>query len=224
MIEIAILAGGVAIATALYLAYYILRQNPGTEKMLEIHDAIKIGARTYLKRQFKVIGIISIILMIILYLAFDLCTFPYTSISFILGTLCSILAGYISMEVATEANSRTAYAAGESMDKPLKIAFYGGMVMGLFNVGMSLIGVTTLFLIFGGNPNLIVGYGFGASLAALFAQLGGGIYTKAADVGADLVGKVEVGIPEDDPRNPAVIADNVGDNVGDVAGRGADLF
>ncbi len=224
MIEIAILAGGVAIATALYLAYYILRQNPGTEKMLEIHDAIKIGARTYLKRQFKVIGIISIILMIILYLVFDLCTFPYTSISFILGTLCSILAGYISMEVATEANSRTAYAAGESMDKPLKIAFYGGMVMGLFNVGMSLIGVTTLFLIFGGNPNLIVGYGFGASLAALFAQLGGGIYTKAADVGADLVGKVEVGIPEDDPRNPAVIADNVGDNVGDVAGRGADLF
>ena len=128
------------------------------------------------------------------------------------------------MDVATKANAKTAYAAKYGMDKPLKISFYGGLVMGLFNVGLSLLGVTTLFLLYGNNPSLIVGFGFGASLSALFAQLGGGIFTKAADVGADIVGKIDAGIPEDDPRNAVVIADNVGDNVGDVAGRGADLF
>ena len=126
--------------------------------------------------------------------------------------------------VATRSNARTTYAANFGVNKAMKVAFYGGLVMGLFNVGLSLIGISSLFLLYGNNPSLIVGFGFGASLAALFAQLGGGIFTKAADVGADIVGKVEAGIPEDDPRNAAVIADNVGDNVGDVAGRGADLF
>lgn len=224
MIELALIAGFVAILFSIYLTFYIRKQEPGTERMKYIHQAIKEGAKAYLRRQFKTIGIISVVLMIVLYLAFDLGRPPFTSLAFILGTLCSVTAGYISMEVATETNARTAYASLTSMDKTLKIAFYGGMVMGLFNVGLSLIGVTSLFLLFGGNPNLIVGFGFGASFAALFAQLGGGIYTKAADIGADLVGKIEAGIPEDDPRNPAVIADKVGDNVGDVAGRGADLF
>ena len=224
MIELAIIAGVSAILFSVYLAFYIKKQNLGTEKMREIYLAIKEGSKAYLKRQFKTVGMISAVLMVVLYLAFDLGRFPFTSLAFILGVLCSFTAGYLSMEVATEANSRTAYASLSSLDRTLKIAFYGGMVMGLFNVGLSLLGVTALFLLFGGNPNLIVGYGFGASFAALFAQLGGGIYTKAADIGADLVGKVEAGIPEDDPRNPAVIADNVGDNVGDVAGRGADLF
>ena len=139
------------------------------------------------------------------------------------GALFSLAAGYVGMDVATRANARTAYAAQESLDVPLKIGYYGGLVMGLFNVGLSLLAVTGLYYLYG-EVELIVGLGFGASLSALFAQLGGGIFTKAADVGADIVGKVEAGIPEDDPRNPAVIADNVGDNVGDVAGRGADLF
>src|SRR3989337_798426 len=148
---------------------------------------------------------------------------PLVALSFIIGAAFSLVAGYVGMDVATRANGRAAYAAKDSLDIPLKISYYAGLVMGLFNVGLSLLAVTGLYYLYG-EPELIIGLGFGASLSALFAQLGGGIFTKAADVGADIVGKVEAGIPEDDPRNPAVIADNVGDNVGDVAGRGADLF
>ncbi|MCL5318718.1 MAG: sodium-translocating pyrophosphatase, partial [Thaumarchaeota archaeon] len=219
-------AGAFALLFALYLAYYVNRFEIGTEKMKDIYSAIREGAKAYLKRQYKTISIISAVLAIVLYLAFDLQGHqgrPLVSVSFLIGAVFSLAAGYVGMDVATRANARAAYAAGKNIDTSLKISYYAGLVMGLFNVGLSLLAVTGLYYLYG-EPELIVGLGFGASLAALFAQLGGGIFTKAADVGADIVGKVEAGIPEDDPRNPAVIADNVGDNVGDVAGRGADLF
>ena len=226
--EIYALAGGLsALFAAIYMAIYINRYEVDDESMLEIYRAIREGAIAFLKRQYKTISYIAVIITILLYIAFDIREYggiPYISLGFVLGALASLAAGWISMDVATRANVRAAYAAKVNLKETLRLAFYGGMVMGLFNVGLSLIGVLTLYLVFNRDPVLIVGFGFGASLAALFAQLGGGIYTKAADIGADLVGKVEAGIPEDDPRNPAVIADNVGDNVGDVAGRGADLF
>ncbi len=220
VLEFAFFAGFVSLATALVLVFWISKQKVKDKKMEEISDAIRIGSNAYLKRQYKTISVISLILAVVLYFAFGL----KTSLAFVAGAIMSLLAGYVSMAVATRSNARTTYAANSGVNKAMKVAFYGGLVMGLFNVGLSLIGISTLFLLYGNNPSLLVGFGFGASLAALFAQLGGGIFTKAADVGADLVGKVEAGIPEDDPRNAAVIADNVGDNVGDVAGRGADLF
>jgi K(+)-stimulated pyrophosphate-energized sodium pump len=223
MIIIAAIAGIAALIFAGYLTLNIVREPIGTPKMKEIYEAIREGSKAYLKRQYKTISIISIILTVVLYFILGY----KTAIAFIIGALFSLLAGYVGMDVATRSNARTAYAARTGVNKPLRIAFYGGLVMGLFNVGLSLLAVTGLFYFYGNNPEaptMIVGLGFGASLSALFAQLGGGIFTKAADVGADLVGKLEKGIPEDDPRNPAVIADNVGDNVGDVAGRGADLF
>lgn len=223
----ALFGGLLALGVAGILTYLVIREEVDDEKMLEIYQAIREGASAYLKTQYRTIFIIAIFLTIILYFVFDMPSHnsvPYTSLGFILGAGASLAAGWISMDVATRANVRAAYSAKKSLMKTLNIGFYGGMVMGLFNVGLSLLGITSLYYLFGKNPELIVGFGFGASLAALFAQLGGGIYTKAADIGADLVGKVEAGIPEDDPRNPAVIADNVGDNVGDVAGRGADLF
>lgn len=219
-------AGILALAFAFYLAWSVNKAPLSNPKMIEIYEAIRVGARAYLRRQYKAIAIISVALAIALYVAFDLQLYqgtPYITFAFMLGAAFSLVASYVGMDVATRANARTAYAAKYGLSEPLRIAYYGGLVMGLFNVGLSLLAVTLLFYLYG-KPELIVGLGFGASLAALFAQLGGGIYTKAADVGADIVGKVEAGIPEDDPRNPAVIADNVGDNVGDVAGRGADLF
>ena len=235
MIAIAIFASIVALIFAGYFTFYIVKRPLGTPKMIEIYQAIRQGSKAYLKRQYKTISIICAILALVLFLFFDYnkFTLPLTAISFLLGAFCSIIAGYVGMDVATRANVRAAFAAKTSSKGPLRIGFYGGMVMGLFNIALSLLGITILYFIFstyGSSFNLkdplapIVGFGFGASLSALFAQLGGGIYTKAADVGADLVGKVEAGIPEDDPRNPAVIADLVGDNVGDIAGRGADLF
>ncbi len=225
-----------ALLMAIYLLWYISRQSSGTDKMIRINRAIREGAKAYLNRQYKVIIAILSLITVILYFAIDYNIHqgtPYVSLSFFLGTISSIIAGYVSMEAATRSNVKVAEAARKSQAKPLQLAFYGGLVLGLMVVSMSLIGVTGLFYFYWllngwGNleriPELIMGFGFGASLAALFMQLGGGIYTKSADIGADLVGKVEVGIPEDDPRNPAVIADNVGDNVGDCAGRGADLF
>jgi len=223
MIIIPAIAGMVALIVAGYLTLKIVREPMGTPKMQEICEAIREGSKAYLRRQYKTIAVIAIILTIILFFVLGY----KTALAFLIGASFSLLAGYVGMDVATRSNARTAYATRSGVNKPLKIAFYGGLVMGLFNVGLSLLAVTGLFYFYGYNheaPTMIVGLGFGASLAALFAQLGGGIFTKAADVGADLVGKVEQGIPEDDPRNPAVIADNVGDNVGDVAGRGADLF
>jgi len=224
LLSIVFASGLFALVFAAYLARQVNKEELGTPKMKKIYEAIRLGSRTYLRRQYKLIVAISLVLMVLLYFAFDYGKQPLTSMAFMLGAVCSLIASYVSMDVATKANVRTAFAAKKNMSKPLRISFYGGLVLGLFNVGLSLLGVTGLYYLYGGNPTLLVGFGFGASLSALFAQLGGGIYTKAADVGADLVGKLEEGIPEDDPRNPAVIADNVGDNVGDIAGRGADLF
>jgi len=221
-----------SLAVAGYIVTWILKQDTGTEQMREIADAIKVGAEAYLMRQYRTISIIAVITAILLAIGIrdptNQWAGAYTAGGFMLGALMSNLAGYIAMYISVRANVRAARAAMTSLDRALKVAFRGGIVFGLGVVSMSLLGLATLLLIYplslGSDPRLIVGFGFGASFAALFAQLGGGIYTKAADMSADLVGKVEAGIPEDDPRNPAVIADLVGDNVGDIAGRGADLF
>lgn len=221
-----------SLAVAGYIVRWILKQDSGTEQMMEIANAIKVGAEAYLMRQYRTISIIAVITAILLAIGIRAPTNQwagaYTAGGFMLGALMSNLAGYIAMYVSVRTNVRAARGAMTSLDRALKLAFRGGMVFGLGVVSMSLLGLATLLLIsplsLGSDPRLIVGFGFGASFAALFAQLGGGIYTKAADMSADLVGKVEAGIPEDDPRNPAVIADLVGDNVGDIAGRGADLF
>ncbi|MBM2845673.1 MAG: vacuolar-type H(+)-translocating pyrophosphatase [Bacteroidetes bacterium] len=231
---------------ALYLIRDVMKRDTGTPKMREISDAIKAGAEAFLKRQNRTIIYLAVALAAIIYILYafvrahnehdpaspaDLAL--WTTLSFVLGAACSVAAGYMGMWVAIRANIRTAAGATRNMNSALQPALRGGAVSGFFVVAMSLLGVAGLFAAANASgvtedvtkiPLLIVGYGFGASFVALFAQLGGGIYTKAADVGADLVGKVEAGIPEDDPRNPAVIADLVGDNVGDCAGRGADLF
>ena len=229
---------------AVYLARYVLRHDMGTDKMQEISNAIKEGAEAFLSRQNRTIISLAAVLAALIFVlyAFVRTASPadpvaplqmafWTTLSFVLGALCSVIAGYVGMWVSIRANIRTAAAVRSSLNEALRIALRGGAVSGLFVVAMSLLGVGGLYAwleSLGHDPQkipfTIVGYGFGASFVALFAQLGGGIYTKAADVGADLVGKVEAGIPEDDPRNPAVIADLVGDNVGDCAGRGADLF
>src|SRR5437870_1907873 len=232
-----------ALAVAWGLRGYVLRQDNGTPDMRKISDAIQEGAEAFLRRQYRTIGTLSIALGVVIYVLYAFFRKPHadepaaatlaltTTLSFVFGALCSGVAGIVGMYVAVRSNIRTASAARSSLNKALQIALRGGAVSGLFVVAMSLFGVGLLYTILEAMhfeptkiPLMIVGYGFGASFVALFAQLGGGIYTKAADVGADLVGKVEAGIPEDDPRNPAVIADLVGDNVGDCAGRGADLF
>jgi K(+)-stimulated pyrophosphate-energized sodium pump len=240
---------GISILGLLFAAYLIvnvLRRDTGNDKMREISDAIKAGAEAFLKRQYRTIVYLAIALAAIIYILYAFVrahnehdpALPmqlafWTTLSFVFGAACSVAAGYMGMWVAIRANIRTAAGAVRSMNDALQASLRGGAVSGFFVVAMSLLGVAGLFAIVEASgvtasidriPLLIVGYGFGASFVALFAQLGGGIYTKAADVGADLVGKVEAGIPEDDPRNPAVIADLVGDNVGDCAGRGADLF
>jgi len=232
---IAIGTGVLALLAALLFARSVLAADQGTADMQEIASAIREGAEAFMARQYKTIAIMAVVLAAVLYggyLAYPL-TAPLAMkvvFSFLVGAACSGLSGYTGMFVSIRANLRTAAAARNSMTAALKLALRGGAVTGLIVVGLSLLGIGLLFVLFGGiaNPEAVpyqlVGFGFGASLVALFAQLGGGIYTKAADVGADLVGKVEAGIPEDDPRNPAVIADLVGDNVGDCAGRGADLF
>lgn len=227
-IELIYMISFAALAAAAILVRWILKQDTGTERMREISNFIKIGSEAYLKRQYKTISIIAVVFSIILALAIrepgkELLGIQ-TAVGFLLGALCSNLAGYVAMYISVRSNVRTARATQTSLDKALKIAFRGGVVFGLAVVCLSLLGITSLFLLYKQDPTLTVGFGFGASFAALFAQLGGGIYTKAADMSADLVGKVEAGIPEDDPRNPAVVADLVGDNVGDIAGRGADLF
>src|SRR5881409_451277 len=229
---------------AIYLARYVIQREMGTANMQEISNAIKEGAEAFLSRQNRTIITLSALLAVLIFVLYAYVRSPnpadpvpplplafWTTLSFVLGAACSVIAGYIGMWVSIRANIRTASAVRSSLNQGLQIAMRGGAVSGLFVVAMSLLGVGGLYALLealGHDPQkipfTIVGYGFGASFVALFAQLGGGIYTKAADVGADLVGKVEAGIPEDDPRNPAVIADLVGDNVGDCAGRGADLF
>jgi K(+)-stimulated pyrophosphate-energized sodium pump len=232
----------VTVIFAIFLARNVLKRPMGTPKMKEIGDIIFQGAWAFLKRQYSTIAIYSVVIAAIIGVLVavlggteveGLSEFDIgwrTSVSFLVGAFCSGLAGFIGMYIAVKSNVRCAAAAQKNLTEAVNVALRGGAVSGFLITALSLIGVTVIFFAYGGNsnpqiaPHLIVGFGFGASFVALFAQLGGGIYTKAADVGADLVGKVESGIPEDDPRNPAVIADLVGDNVGDCAGRGADLF
>jgi K(+)-stimulated pyrophosphate-energized sodium pump len=206
---------------AVYLAVKVGRQDAGNDKMKEIAGAISEGARAFLTAEYKILVVFVAVLFILIGVGIGSWV---TAVCFVAGALFSTLAGYFGMNVATKANVRTANAAKESgMNKALSIAFSGGAVMGMCVAGLGALGVSMVYILTG-NVDILSGFSLGASSIALFARVGGGIYTKAADVGADLVGKVEAGIPEDDPRNPAVIADNVGDNVGDVAGMGADLF
>lgn len=213
----------VALLFAIYKISFVSKQAAGTDRMKEIAASINEGAKAFLFAEYRILAIFIVVLFLAigLFLGEDSWV---TAVCFLCGALFSILAGYVGMNVATKANVRTANAARESgMNKALSIAFSGGSVMGMCVVGLGLLGASVLYMIIG-KLSVLFGFSLGASSIALFARVGGGIYTKAADVGADLVGKVEAGIPEDDPRNPAVIADNVGDNVGDVAGMGADLF
>jgi len=217
------LAGIIGLIFAWYLVLYILKLDAGSDRMKEIASAIQEGAMAYLNRQYKTIAVIAVILTIVIALAINM----GTAIGFVLGAVMSAAAGYLGMNISVRSNVRCANAAKEGLQKALKVAFRGGAVTGISVASLALLGVSGLYIAFGGEADAvdkIVGFGFGASLISLFARIGGGIYTKAADVGTDLVGKVEAGIPEDDPRNPGVIADNVGDNVGDCAGMAADLF
>lgn len=224
---IAPIAGVISIIVALIIARSVNKKDAGTEKMKEIAEAIATGARAFLFSEYKVLVVFVAVLFVLIGVLLP--NGWLTAVCFLVGALFSTLAGYFGMTVATRANVRTANAArSKSISKALKVAFNGGAVMGLSVVGLGIVGVSLVFLLLiGDDPdkiNILTGFSLGASSIALFARVGGGIYTKAADVGADLVGKVEAGIPEDDPKNPATIADNVGDNVGDVAGMGADLF
>ena len=220
---LAILAPITAVLALLFAAYkanYVSKSSAGNDRMKEIAAAIAEGASAFLKAEYRILAIFIVVLFALIAIFISI----ITAVCFLAGALCSILAGFFGMSVATKANVRTAAAAKDGgMNKALSVAFSGGSVMGMCVVGLGLLGCSVIYLITK-NPGILFGFSLGASSIALFARVGGGIYTKAADVGADLVGKVEAGIPEDDPRNPATIADNVGDNVGDVAGMGADLF
>ncbi|MGN0732733.1 MAG: sodium/proton-translocating pyrophosphatase, partial [Emergencia sp.] len=221
---IAPIAAAVALVVAFCLTSWITKADEGTDRMKEIASFIREGAMAFLKREYKTMIIVIVVLFFLIGLGLKSWT---TAVLYLIGAFLSVLAGYFGMNVATKGNVRTAWAAKEAgMPKALKIAFRSGAVMGLCVTGLGLLGLGVIFAVLdlATVTECITGFGLGASSMALFGRVGGGIYTKAADVGADLVGKVEAGIPEDDPRNPAVIADNVGDNVGDVAGMGSDLF
>jgi K(+)-stimulated pyrophosphate-energized sodium pump len=238
-IGIASLTGIIALLFVFYTAKKVMRQDPGTPQMVAISDAVHEGAMAFLKREYRAISAFAIVVAILLAIGLKGQGWHYsiyTALSYLVGAACSLAAGYIGLSISTRANTRTAQAATKGFNQALSVAFPGGAVMGLTVVGLGLLAFSIVFLILGyiapGSTvekvaeaaGIIAGFSMGASSVALFARVGGGIYTKAADVGADLVGKVEAGIPEDDPRNPATIADNVGDNVGDVAGMGADLY
>ena len=235
VLELAIICSVISLIFAYLKSRWIMRQDSGNERMQEIGGAIREGAMAFLQREYRVLVIFVAVVAILLAATYQ-GELRWVALSFIVGALCSGLAGNVGMRVATASNTRTARAAETGLNPALKVAFSGGAVMGLSVVGLGLLGLSALFLgyvqFFGSEPDelkelvlpVLNGFALGASSIALFARVGGGIFTKAADVGADLVGKVEAGIPEDDPRNPATIADNVGDNVGDVAGMGADLF
>ena len=225
---VALAAGAIALVFAGITAMRVLKAEPGNDLMRSIGDAIREGAGAFLRREYMTllpfVVVVTVVLGVLDYTIFEHeMAAPATAISYLLGTICSGTAGFIGMNVAVRANVRTAAAAMRGLNPALRVAFSSGTVMGVTVVGIGLLGVTILYLIFQ-DISVVAGFGFGASSIALFARVGGGIFTKAADVGSDLVGKIEAGIPEDDPRNPGVIADNVGDNVGDVAGMGADLF
>ncbi|MCQ4725870.1 sodium-translocating pyrophosphatase [Anaerotignum faecicola] len=220
MVVLAPILGVIALVFAFALASKVSKMSEGTDRMKEIAGSIHEGALAFLTAEYKILIVFAVVLFLLIGFAIGW----ITAVCFVVGAAFSTLAGYFGMNVATKANVRTANAAMEGgMNKALSVAFSGGAVMGMSVVGLGLLGASVIFMVTG-NVEVLSGYSLGASSIALFARVGGGIYTKAADVGADLVGKVEAGIPEDDPRNPAVIADNVGDNVGDVAGMGADLF
>jgi K(+)-stimulated pyrophosphate-energized sodium pump len=236
-ILVAISAGIISVGVAVWLYIWVNRQDPGSEQAQEVASWIREGARTYLRRLYLALTLVAVALGIIIAIVFSfdiehlglkaVAVNPSRGITmalaFVAGAICSAMAGYMGMSVAVAANVRSAAAANESINRAFQVAFYAGSVMGLAMVGLAIIGMSTIYLITG-DPEIILGFSFGASALALLAKAGGGIYTKTADIAADLVGKVEIGIPEDDPRNPAVVADNVGDNVGDVAGMGADIF
>ena len=228
MISIAVAASLVALAFVVYLIFDVMKKDQGNDRMIQISKAIQEGAKAFLKREYMYIGSFVAVISVLIALApqfSDVGLGWRTSVAFICGAVASALAGYIGMGIATRANSRTTQAAlTGGLKGALSVAVSGGAVMGMSVVGLSLLGLCLIFYMFEGKPTIINGYAMGASLVALFARSGGGIFTKGADMAADLVGKIEAGIPEDDPRNPAVIADNVGDNVGDVAGLGADLL
>ncbi len=229
-----VIASLIGIAFAWYQANFVLSQDEGTDEMKRIAAAIQKGAQAFLSREYRAVGIfvagVTVVLIILSFLSESFTL--WTAVAFVVGAFASGLAGYIGMYIAVRANVRTAQAASKSLNQGLRVAFSGGTVMGTMVVALSLLGVSLLFILFTQVVGLevevaasaLAGFGFGGTSIAIFARVGGGIYTKAADVGADLVGKTEAGIPEDDPRNPATIADNVGDNVGDVAGMGSDLF
>jgi K(+)-stimulated pyrophosphate-energized sodium pump len=238
-IGVASLTGIVALLFVVYIARKVMRQDPGTPEMVAISDAVYEGAMAFLKREYRAIGIFAIVVAILLALGLKGQGWRFsiaTALSYLVGAACSLTAGYVGLSISTRANTRTAQAATKGFNQALGVAFPGGAVMGLTVVGLGLLAFSVVFLVLGyfasgemmakmtKAAGVIAGFSMGASSVALFARVGGGVYTKAADVGADLVGKIEAGIPEDDPRNPATIADNVGDNVGDVAGMGADLY
>jgi len=222
---IAVISGILGLIFAFFLALYVLKSDEGSERMREISAAIQEGATAFLGREYQILAIFVVVVAIVL--GFIPSLGWLVSLSFVFGAICSALAGFIGMNIAVRSNARTAAAAEKSLNHGLRVSFRGGGVMGMCVVGIGILGLSVLYFLFGDRPDfmtILPGFGFGASSVAIFARAGGGIYTKAADMGADLVGKVEKGIPEDDPRNAAVIADFVGDNVGDVAGMGADLF
>jgi K(+)-stimulated pyrophosphate-energized sodium pump len=216
---IAPIAAAASVLVAIYLYFYVKKQSSGTDKMREIAEAIQEGANAFLKVEFKYLAAFVVVVAIILAVFLS----PIMGVVYVFGSICSAASGFLGMAVALKANVKSANAAKEGLNKAFPIAFRGGAVMGLAVVGLALLGMSAVYALTE-DPRIVLGFSFGASAMALIAKVGGGIYTKTADVGADLVGKVEMDIPEDDPRNPAVIADNVGDNVGDVAGMGSDLF
>ena len=240
-ILLAVAAGGIGLVAAALLAMRVLKQPQGNDEVRDIGALIQEGSSAFLRKEYSFLALFVLVIFVVLAAFIDYNVLhndmidslgeggaitsegPWTAIAYVIGAIGSGLAGFIGMSIAVRGNTRTATAAQTGLNKALQVAFSTGAVMGLTVVGIGIIGVSVLWVVFE-NPNVIAGFGFGASSIALFARVGGGIYTKAADVGADLVGKVEAGLDEDDPRNPAVIADNVGDNVGDVAGMGADLF